>query len=233
MIEEETPSPQPVSISARTALRLQRLDQALDLLRNNPVERWEPVPRDLSPLAQDPTPHTEAATTRRPGQGEWTAPPSTAPTHQEGEPGPLNREAALAILGMKNIQLWDPAEELLSPTLLVGLATPPSAPPPPATATERQHCSLEGGMAYQLYPAATVQPAPASTPPLARVTERQHGGPEEEEVDQLLRELAASPEGVLVPPPTTLQSSINARPFVPAHPGHRRGPSDSTRCCGP
>ena len=212
--EEGTPSPQPAPISAEAARKLQCLDQMLDLLRNNRVERWEPVPQDPSPLAQD---EMEVATTNRPDLREGTAPPTTAtPTDQIGEQGPLNREAALDILGMDNITLWDPEEELLSPTLLAGLATPPSAPPLPDT--DRQRSSLEGSMADQTYSAAIVQPAPTSTFPLATATEGQYSDPGEEEVDRLLQEPVASSEEAPVPPPTTLRSCINAQPFVPGTP---------------
>ena len=165
------------------------------------------------PLAQD---STETATTNRSSPREGTAPPTTALIDQEGEPGPMNREAALAILGMDNILLWDPAEELLSPTLLAGLATPPSIPPLPVT--EGQYFSLEGGTANKRYPADTAQPAPASTPPPAGAPKEQHSGTEEEEVELLLQECAATPEEILAPPTTTLQSLTNAQPFVPGKP---------------
>ena len=212
--EVGTPSPQPAPISTEAALKLQRLDQALDLLRSNRIEQWEPAPRDPSSLAHDSTsPHAEVATSTTP---EWTAPPPT-PTGQEGEQSQLNREAALAILTMDNIELWDPEEEMLSPTLLAGIATPPSAPS--LSVTEHQQCRLEeGDTANRAANQLPLQLATSSTPPPARATKGQRSDLEEDEVDFLLQELTAPREEALAPPPTTLVHHIDAQPFIPGVP---------------
>ena len=139
--EEKTPSPQPASISAEATLKLQHLDRVLGLLRNNQVERWEPEPMDYSPRTQDLTTQVDT-------------PLIPTVTQGEGVPRAQLAEEAMAILTMDNIQPWDPEEEMLSPSFLAGIATPPSTSspltlrtppqsPPPDTISERQRCSRE------------------------------------------------------------------------------------------
>ena len=125
--EEGTPSPPPAPLLEETALRLQHADEVLKKLRASAVARWEPEPTDFPSLAQK-------------SQEERIPLPPAADTLDEGTIRPQPREEALAILGLENIHLWDPEEEILSPTLLACIATPPASPLLEAS-SERQHSS--------------------------------------------------------------------------------------------
>ena len=247
--EESTPSPPPAPVSTGTAQRLQRADQALSLLRSRAVTRWEPeapgpdgrgmiqpaallphtstLPPHMSTHAHAHTPphmstHTYAHTPPTDDQSspeeETPLPPTTLT--QEGEaPRPQLVEEALAILNMDNVQLWDPKEEILSPSL-AGIATPPSfSPPPPATVTERQYCSPGVGVASEHPPPTTTPapPTPASTSPLGRVTERQYCCPEGEVKQRPLLQTTPT-TATPVPPPPAFRSPLGTQSFIPGRP---------------
>eukprot|EP00731_Ephydatia_muelleri_P013793 Em0007g1103a len=164
--EEGTPPPPPVPTSEETTLKLRRLDQALNLLRPNAVTRQS--------------------------RQEGIPPPPTTLTQEEGTLLPQLREKALVILRMDNIQLWDPEEEILSPTL-AGIYTSPSASPSPATVSERQHCSpgagrdpqpqSQGDQGLRPREEGVISPPPTPpsphqrTSPRAAVPERRHRSP--------------------------------------------------------
>ncbi|KAL5510384.1 hypothetical protein EMCRGX_G005922 [Ephydatia muelleri] len=134
----------------------------------------------------------EAPARPREEEGIPPLPPTT--TQQEEEPQP--REEALAIRGMENIQMWDPEEEeLLSPSLLAGIAThhpltrhrftSTSSSTHPTTPgyslCERQHGRSGVRVSYQSHQEATT--ATTITPP-TMVSARQHCGSGGEVVQQ-------------------------------------------------
>ena len=200
---EGTPSPPPAPLLEETVLRLQRAEETLNKLRNSAVERWEPEPSNFLSLARE-------------NQVEGTSLPPATNTQDEGTIISQPREEALAILGSDNIHLWNPEEEMLSPTL-AGIYTSPSASPSPATVSERQHCSPGEEVAYQLHPEAATTPAAASTSPPAMVTERQHCGPEVG-VAQQIQVSDTPPEEIPVPLSSTFWPLTSAQPFVPGMP---------------
>ena len=136
-----------------TVLRLQRAEEALNKLRNSAVERWEPEPSNFPSLAQE-------------NQVEGTSLPPATNTQDEGTIISQPREDALAILGSDNIHLWDPEEEMLSPTLLACLTTPPTSPLIEAGA-EGPHSS-PGACADM--PASPMAAGDQSVPPLVHVS---------------------------------------------------------------
>ena len=163
--------------------------------------------------------HAHTPITARQSRQEGIPPPPTTLTQEEGTLLPQLREKALVILRMDNIQLWDPEEEILSPTL-AGIYTSPSASPSPATVSERQHCSPGAGRDPQ--PQSQVTPAPpasAPSPPPATVSERQHcsSGAGADRQPTTHTEMTTTP-----PAPPTLPSSfqplLDAQPFVPGVP---------------
>ena len=186
--EEGRPSPPPVPTSEGMTLTLKRADQMLSLLRPNPITRWEPEAWTFSPQPTNLVIHIgtppQAAVSERQhlGLGGGVAQPTTSPPaaarqpyKEEGNPSPTSSASrpqlaaeALAILELDGIEMWDPEEEILSPSL-ANLVTLPSTSPL-ATVTESRHCSPGVGVFYQLQ--SPLLPAPASTSPLAMVTVR-------------------------------------------------------------
>ena len=199
--EEGTPSPPPAPLLEETVLRLQHADEVLKKLRASAVARWEPEPTDIPSLAQK-------------SQEERIPLPPAADTQGEGTIRP--REEALAILELDNIHLWDPEEEILSPTLLAGIATPPSTSPasdvdnqlqlPPATITPLVTTEGQEQPPPSIFRSLLHVPAfvPSVPQPLRRT----------EQPDQALRSSRGGEPSDTSPPPTPPTLPVTSLPLT-------------------
>ena len=126
------------------------------------------------------------------------------------------REEALAILGLENIQMWDPEEELLSPTLLAGIATPPPTSPasdvdnqlqlPPATITPLVTTEVQEQPPPSIFRSLLHVPAfvPSVPQPLGRT----------EQPDQALRSSRGGESSDTSPPPTPPTLPVTSLPLT-------------------